>query len=250
MKETADFYGRHWSKYYIDIEVVLNHIKKNFGEDLSGKLVLDAGCGHGMVSIGFAMLGADVVAVDISEGAIEAAKRRAQEFGVSSKIRFIVDSLLDFKYPFQFDIIYSWGVLHHTGDTKRAFLNLSTLLKPGGIIFLALYRKTSLSSFWNATRYIYIYLPRPLKLLVCVAGAGVITIYDFIRTLMGYRYEERAKKTSLVDDWFGVPVRSFHTPEEVEGWCKELGLKFELITPYTGRFKSTSNFEVKIIKPL
>jgi SAM-dependent methyltransferase len=107
----------------------------------SGKKVLDAGCGNGRYSYGLALLGAEVVAVDQSQSGLESARRSLQaEPQAAHRVSFVRKDLLQpLEMDGEFDFIWSFGVLHHTGDTYRAFRNLIRALKPGGTIFLMLY---------------------------------------------------------------------------------------------------------------
>jgi SAM-dependent methyltransferase len=102
------------------------------------KAVLDAGCGNGRWSYALSSLGAKVAAVDQSEHGLEAARNACAEF------LFFRAIYADLLYPLpvgdeRFDLIWSFGVLHHTGDTYSGFCNIAPLVKPGGFIFLMLY---------------------------------------------------------------------------------------------------------------
>lgn len=103
-----------------------------------GKKVLDAGCGSGRFSWAMASLGADVHAVDQSEAGVFHTGRACAEYGDR-----VIVSQHDLTNPLQlepvFDLVWSHGVLHHTGDTYRSFVNIAELVKPGGYIFLMLY---------------------------------------------------------------------------------------------------------------
>jgi SAM-dependent methyltransferase len=105
-------------------------------ESLAGKLVLDAGCGSGRYMDVMARAGAEVVGLDLSL-AVEVAH---ENLGSLPNCHFIQADLL--QLPFRretFDFIYSLGVLHHTPNTKRAFVNLARTLQPGGEIAIWVY---------------------------------------------------------------------------------------------------------------
>src|SRR5205085_2446181 len=82
-----------------------------------GKRVLEIGCGIGTDTINFARAGATVTAVDLSTESLDLARRRAGIFGLSDRISFFeadAEHLADFVPPEQFDLIYSFGVIHHS----------------------------------------------------------------------------------------------------------------------------------------
>lgn len=102
-----------------------------------GKKVLDAGCGQGRYSWGLSKLGAKVTAVDHSDAGLRRAKENCAEF---PDLKTLKHNLLE-PLPFQdtFDLVWSFGVLHHTGNTYKAFRNIVPAVKPGGYLFLMLY---------------------------------------------------------------------------------------------------------------
>jgi SAM-dependent methyltransferase len=88
------------------------------------KKVLEIGCGIGTDTINFAREGAQVTAVDLSKKSLEIAERRAEIFACSSKIRFFeadAETLSSHLTPEAFDLIYSFGVIHHSPDPRRIF---------------------------------------------------------------------------------------------------------------------------------
>lgn len=106
-------------------------------EWFKGKTVLDAGCGNGRWAYAFSRLGAHVTAVDQSDHGLQNVRRLCESY---SGFRHRAVNLLE-PLPFddQFDLVWSYGVLHHTGDTKRAFDNILPAVKPDGAMFLMLY---------------------------------------------------------------------------------------------------------------
>ena len=86
-------------------------------EKWRGKKVLEIGCGIGTDTINFARAGAEVTAVDLSSKSLEIAKKRAEVFGLADKIDFYeanAENLADFIPPGKFDLVYSFGVIHHS----------------------------------------------------------------------------------------------------------------------------------------
>ncbi len=104
--------------------------------ELAGKLVLDAGCGTGRFMDVLAFAGAEVVGVDLSEAA-EVAYKNLRE---RPNCHVVQADLMNLPFPpATFDFAYSIGVLHHTPDTRRAFMKVVEVLKPGGEVAIWVY---------------------------------------------------------------------------------------------------------------
>jgi ubiquinone/menaquinone biosynthesis C-methylase UbiE len=114
-------------EYFDEIEArkyfVEPHIPKFAGfEKWKGKRVLEVGCGIGTDTINFARNGASITAVDISEKSLEIAKTRAEVFGVSNKITFYrcnAEKLWPTVPREGYDLVYSFGVIHHTPNPRK-----------------------------------------------------------------------------------------------------------------------------------
>lgn len=101
------------------------------------KKVLDAGCGQGRYTWGLCRLGARVTAMDISESGLRRTRENCSEF---TQLKTLCHNLLKPLPPNEdYDLIWSFGVLHHTGDTYQAFRNIAPHVRPGGYFFLMLY---------------------------------------------------------------------------------------------------------------
>jgi SAM-dependent methyltransferase len=102
-----------------------------------GKSVLDAGCGAGRYSWAMGTMGADVLSIDQSPHGLARTSKACQEFP-THRIRQ-VNLLEPLGLDEQFDLVWSFGVLHHTGDTYGCYQRLVPLVRPGGYLFLMLY---------------------------------------------------------------------------------------------------------------
>ena len=104
--------------------------------DLKGKKVLDVGCGDGANALNFALLGAQVTGVDISPGAIELAKRRAEINGVADRCEFICSPMEKASLaPGSFDVVWGDAILHHLlADLDAMMAQIVSFAKPGGIV--------------------------------------------------------------------------------------------------------------------
>ncbi len=100
--------------------------------DLKGKRVLDIGCGQGDTTVWFALQGAEVWALDVSDGLVEFARKLAERHGVSGRVRARVCRVEDMDYADGFfDVVFADGVLHHL-DIRLAAPNIVRVMKPGG----------------------------------------------------------------------------------------------------------------------
>jgi 2-polyprenyl-3-methyl-5-hydroxy-6-metoxy-1,4-benzoquinol methylase len=117
----------------------------------AGKKVLEIGCGIGTDTINFARVGAQVTAVDLSEKSLEIARQRASVFGLVDRIRFHngnAEQLTTFVPPEPFDLIYSFGVIHHTPHPERVLQELRNYAKPGTSVKIMVYHKHSYKVAW------------------------------------------------------------------------------------------------------
>jgi 2-polyprenyl-3-methyl-5-hydroxy-6-metoxy-1,4-benzoquinol methylase len=109
-------------------------------EFFRGKRALDAGCGSGRWTYALAHLGADVAAFDLTDGGLEAAHG---ELATNGSGPLLCQANI-FRPPFRpasFDFVMSWGVMHHTPDTKRAFDSIAPLVMPGGMLYVMVYER-------------------------------------------------------------------------------------------------------------
>lgn len=112
-------------------------------EELNGRTLLDAGCGNGELTRSMAEYGLEVVGMDFSRS-IEGARERLfkKGFPVSHRVHYLQGNVLELPLrPKSFDIVHSSGVLHHTPSTYRAFRSVSKAPKPGGKLYVQLYRR-------------------------------------------------------------------------------------------------------------
>ena len=115
-------------KYFDEVEerkyFVEPHIPKFAEFDRwKGKNVLEIGCGIGTDTINFARAGAKVTAVDLSSKSLEIASQRAEVYNLSNQISFFranAEELSSFIEPKVYDLVYSFGVLHHTPNPQKA----------------------------------------------------------------------------------------------------------------------------------
>ncbi len=158
-------FGKNWKQYIktineSKIEAAFISLSKSIGlTDLTNKSFIDIGCGSGLMSLVAQKMGASVFSFDYDKDSVEASKFIRDKFASSSNWQIERGSVLDCDYLNslgKYDIVYSWGVLHHTGNMWQAFKNILSLTKQNGIIFIAIYNDQGFTSkFWKGVKYIY-----------------------------------------------------------------------------------------------
>lgn len=124
---------------------------------VKGKKVLDVGCGLGTATINFAQAkAAKVTAVDLSEKSLELAKQRSQVCGLENRILFYhgnAEELSKFVPKEEYDLIFSFGVIHHTLYPEKILGELRDYLGPQGKLKIMVYYRYSWKVFWILIRY-------------------------------------------------------------------------------------------------
>lgn len=116
-----------------------------------GKKVLEIGCGIGTDTINFARVGAHVTTVDLSENSMELARKRAIVFGLEDRIRFCPgngEQLSNFVPVEPYDLIYSFGVIHHTPHPDAVLEQLRRYARPGTTLKIMVYHQRSYKVAW------------------------------------------------------------------------------------------------------
>jgi ubiquinone/menaquinone biosynthesis C-methylase UbiE len=111
-----------------------------------GKKVLEVGCGLGTDLLQFARGGAEVYAVDLTEKAAALARKRLGLYGFEGSVSISDSESLPFPAD-SFDLVYSWGVIHHTPNTEAAAREIMRVCKPGGQVLVMLYHRRSVLAF-------------------------------------------------------------------------------------------------------
>ena len=155
MRLTADVSGKPFS-LFVDFD------------DLRGKDVLEVGCGSGIAVQLFAEAGANVTAVDLTEWAVETTRARLAAFGLDGTVLEADGESLPFADA-SFDLVFSWGVIHHTTNMDRALAELVRVCRPGGRLVLMLYHRRSV--FFVAYRGLARFLPLARRLGFHFEGA-------------------------------------------------------------------------------
>jgi ubiquinone/menaquinone biosynthesis C-methylase UbiE len=121
-----------------------------------GKNVLEIGCGIGTDTVNFARAGADVTVVELSDESMKVAEQRTEVMEVANRVTFYngnAEELDAFLPPQQFDLVYSFGVIHHSPRPERILEQVKRYLKPGGTMKLMVYNRRSWKVFWMVMKH-------------------------------------------------------------------------------------------------
>lgn len=250
-KEKHHFsFGQNWQSFLKKLTPErLAEAKKSLQQflgqnSLKGKTFVDIGCGSGLFSLAAVQLGAErVVSVDVDDFSVECARYLKEQYAPHAKWDIKKGSALDKAFMASlghFDVVYSWGVLHHTGDMARALEHVSHLVKPSGLLFLAIYNKftrkdglipvllVGSSDFWLRVKRRYNtggFLTK--KLLV-----AAYYLYHGVSALFMLKNPFNVSKTSRrgmafhtnVLDWLGGYPYEYATADELIYFFSERGL--------------------------
>jgi SAM-dependent methyltransferase len=214
-------------------------------ETLAGKTFLDVGSGSGLFSLAARMLGARVHSFDFDPQSVACTAELNRRYFPGDDA-WVVESgsVLDADYLSrlgQFDVVYSWGVLHHTGRMWEALDNVVPLVKRGGQLFIAIYNKQRLfSSYWAFVKRTYNRSSPVTRRLLGYGYLGFFAVGLFSADVLRgrnprSRYSSTGKRgMSLrydVVDWIGGWPFEVATPDEISDFAKKHNLVLtELVT--------------------
>ncbi len=133
---------------------------------LRGRRVLEIGCGNGADGVMFAEAGADYTGVDLTAAAVAATRKHFAVMGLTGEFQLANAEQLAFPDA-SFDVVYSYGVLHHTPDPARSLREVYRVLKPGGRALVMLYHRHSFNYYARILGYM-----RARLLLRIITRAG------------------------------------------------------------------------------
>lgn len=206
-----------------------------FGEEgLKEKKFLDIGSGLGLFSLAALNLGVrEVLAIDIDEDSVQTTQAVLDQFSPNKAYQCQKMSVFDLNPEElgKFDIVYSWGVLHHTGDMYAALKKGATMVKSQGHLLVALYKKTRFCEFWKKEKAFYTKAPKVLQKFVQLIYLSLFVVSYLIKKQNPFSYiKNYASSRGMsfshdVHDWLGgYPYESI-SPEGMEDFSKEMKCK-------------------------
>jgi 2-polyprenyl-3-methyl-5-hydroxy-6-metoxy-1,4-benzoquinol methylase len=216
MEEAIRFaFGKNWQSYSIKsltperIEDSCRAFRNLVsGIDLQDKKYIDIGYGQGLSLIAAAQMGANVLGIDVDKDNIDALRRVLQASGYPEFIETQSVSILNEVFVYEhrgcFDIVHSWGVLHHTGDMRKAIENACALVAEGGHFICSIYNKHWTSPIWKIIKSSYNHLPGSLQRVMISLLYPAIYIAKFLVTRKNPKQMDRGMDfLHDVVDWVG-----------------------------------------------
>jgi 2-polyprenyl-3-methyl-5-hydroxy-6-metoxy-1,4-benzoquinol methylase len=237
-------FGKNWASFL----KVLNDdriaeaersLSAMIGSDrLAGATFLDAGCGSGLFSLAAMRLGASRVhSFDFDPASVRCAKELRQRYFPASAT-WTIDraSVLDDEYLHSlgtWDIVYSWGVLHHTGRMWDAIGNIRRRVAPDGLLFISIYNDQGpISAAWKVVKRFYNTGPMARVAVMAafvpyyVARGALVDLGRRRNPITRYREYQRSRGMSALHDWRdwlgGYPFE-VAKPEEIVDYCLSRG---------------------------
>lgn len=248
--ETHFEFGKNWEKLVnqLNDDAVAESTRKMADftgfSDFKNKTFLDIGCGSGLSSLAAFKLGAkSISSVDIDPQNIKNVEAVKQKFNVPAQYSWSawVSSIVEAKDVHQLpraDIVYSWGVLHHTGSMWEGIDHCTRLVNPGGYLYLMLYRDAFFASTWKNIKYFYTKAPQIIKWAMRNTFASLLILGAILkgknpaRIIRDYPKKSRGMSWYIdVTDWVGGYPFEYASAEETTRFLESRGFRILKISP-------------------
>jgi 2-polyprenyl-6-hydroxyphenyl methylase/3-demethylubiquinone-9 3-methyltransferase len=239
-------FGSNWARYLTVLDESRIVLAERALQDmlevsrLDGVRFLDIGSGSGLSSLAARRLGARVHSFDYDPQSVACTTElRRRYFPGDPDWTVERASVLDaakIRELGSFDVVYSWGVLHHTGRMWEALENAALAVTPGGKLFVAIYNDTGTQSRrWHTIKRTYNALPRlarvPFAIAVTLPGeikslAGAVLRGrpgEFIRSWTDYRTRRGMNRWYDIVDWVGGYPYEYATPDQIFDFYRARG---------------------------
>lgn len=240
-------FGANWTRFLEEFDEARLRSAEQSLRDMLGvgglenKRFLDIGSGSGLFSMAAHRLGARVHSFDYDPQSVECTRELKRRFS-SGDVEWVIEegSALDAAYLSglgQFDVVYSWGVLHHTGDMNKALANVTSAVAPGGLLFIALYNDQGfVSRYWTLVKIAYNKNAILRLLVVAIHLPYLYGLRWLIRALSGRAALERGMSLwHDMIDWLGGYPFEVARPEAIFRRFRDQGFILQELRTCGGR---------------
>lgn len=209
-------------------------------QNLDDQRVLDAGSGSGLFSLAARRLGATVVSFDFDPDSVACANELKHRYCPNdSQWDIAQGSVLDERYLAslgRFDVVYSWGVLHHTGRMHQAIANVAACVAPSGRLFIAIYNDQGwVSRYWLAVKRLYNRNAIGRWLVVALHAPYLFALRWVVRAATGRSLERGMALWRDMIDWLGGYPFEVAKPEAILNALRGRGFVLEVLKTCGGR---------------
>jgi 2-polyprenyl-6-hydroxyphenyl methylase/3-demethylubiquinone-9 3-methyltransferase len=241
-------FGRNWERFLNTLnEEKIEAAKESLRamlqpRELKGGTFLDAGSGSGLFSLAARLLGATVFSFDYDSQSVACTSTLRRKFsGNDESWRIEQGSVLDKTYMSglgQFDIVYSWGVLHHTGNMWSALDNVASCVARRGSLFIAIYNDQGWTSkYWAMVKRAYNKIPVLKPVLVFIHFPYLFGARFLARFMTGRLKLGRGMNLwHDMLDWIGGFPFEVARPEEILDFCRQRGFVLTRLRTCGGKF--------------
>lgn len=237
-------FGENWKKYLNSLTIekiqIAKQSLKDFLGNITGKTCIDIGSGSGIFSYSMYALGAkEVTSIDNDPFSVQCTNYLKSKVKSPERWNIYQGSILDKIFISQisrYDIVYSWGVLHHTGNMWEAIKNAASLVNDNGILYLAIYNKTKSSRFWLKVKKIYNLSPKIGKIFMNFLLFAemyfilpLLSLKNPLIRLKNYKKKRAMDPMTDVKDWLGGYPFEVATFREIITFLNRINQNFKLI---------------------
>lgn len=240
-------FGQNWLRFLTNLDessiqdAVADMSEKLDCTSMAGQRFLDIGSGSGLSSLAAYRMGAEVTSFDYDQDSVACTKLLRDQYAEPARSWEVVSgSVLDRGFVESlgtYDIVYSWGVLHHTGDMATALKHAALPVGPSGSLFIAIYNDQGWTSrYWTTVKFLWNKYKLTRLIILPVHTVHPFCTRIVVRALTGRLQLRRGMShwTDLID-WLGGYPFEVATPKKVFETYKALGFDLRFLETNAGR---------------